>query len=411
MKEDINKSFKHKLSASSSSEYDKMKDIPDDYSLYEISLTLPTFSLDINKSFDDRMLSMGFNNFFVKGIIRKKGQLFKLSIDDISVKQYQLKKNKIYETILATVEQKDDRNKNIENKEENKGGAFDIEFENNPKLEKSNFRFKYRNTKRFIITVNLYSIQYIMKKVLDSLSTTISKFGSERYIGSGEIQTLIKSGFESDYISGGFQHFNIDLDIEMKTPIILYPQDILDPSNKKCLLINCGDFEIKSDLPQRQILGKNYENSNDRNELFDKYRMKIENFSMSTLNNFKGDYNNLVNIKGLKLVEDITVNFQIEQNFEPKNKNFEKTKILLDLGELKFKLRDDQIIFFIDLLAKMQQMNKKVSIEVEKKTSLYELEEEKQNKEDLEKEKKEIEEKKERKKKEKEKKLKEKEKK
>ena len=407
-KKEIEELKEKKKKLTSSSEIDKMKDIPDNFSLYEISLILPTFSLDINKSFDKKMLSMGFNNFSVKGIIRKKGQLFKLSIDDISAKQYQLKNNKIYESILATVEQKDEQPKNIENKEENKqGGAFDIEFENNPNLEKSNFRFKYRNSKRFIITINLYSIQYIMKKVMDSLAITISKFGSERYIGSGEIQSLIKSGFESNYISGGFQHFNIDLDIEMKTPIILYPQDILDPSNKKCLLINCGDFEIKSDLPPRQILEKNYEISNDRNELFDKYRMKIENFSMSTLDNFEGDYNNLINIKGLKLVENITVNFQFEQNFEPKNKNFEKTKILLDLAEFKFKLRDTQIIFFIDLLAKMQLLNKQVLIEVEKKTTLYEIEEDKQNKEDLAKEEKEKEEKKEEMKKENEKKLKE----
>ena len=72
-----------------------------------------------------------------------------------------------------------------------------------------------------------------MNKVLSSLATTISKFGSERYIGSGDIQNLIKSCFDVNYYTGGFQHFNIDLDIVMKSPIILYPQDIMDEYNKK----------------------------------------------------------------------------------------------------------------------------------------------------------------------------------
>ena len=152
----------------------------------------------------------------------------------------------MYDTLIATIDQKDDEKKKSG---QSRKGACYIEFENNPSFEKSNFRFLFRNKKRLIITVNLYSIQYIMNKVLESLAATISKFGSERYIGSGEIQNLIKSGFEANYITGGFQHFNIDLDIEMKSPYIIFPQNILDPYNKKCMFIRCGDFIMKSELP------------------------------------------------------------------------------------------------------------------------------------------------------------------
>ena len=390
MKENIDQGVKDRLSKSGqSNEVDTLKDIPDNFCLYRVILKLPLFSLDINKQNNEKMISIESNNFQVKGEIRKKGQFFSLLIDDIFVKQYQLKNNNMYETIMATIEQKDDKPK--KEGQVTKGACY-IEFENNPSFKNSNFRFKYRNTKRLIITVNLYSIQYIMNKVLDSLAATISKFGSERYIGSGEIQNLIKSGFETNYMAGGFQHFNIDLDIQMKSPIILYPQDILDPYNKKCLFIKFGDFEMKSELPPRQILEKNYDLSDNRKELFDIYTMKIENFSMFTLDEFKGDFNNLYNIKGLDLVENISVNFTLEQNFASKNKNFEKTKIVLNIGKCRFDLRDTQIIFFIELLAKMQQMNKKLSFDLEKKTTLFEIEEDKQNKEDLAKEEKEKEE-------------------
>ena len=392
LKENVDKGVQEilKRAPSQEQEIDKMKDIADDFCLYKVMLRLPSFSFDINKQKDERMLSIESNNFSVNAELRKKGQFFSLLIDDIAIKQYQLKNKNMYENLVATIEQKNDMKKG----QKTGGGAFYIEFENNPTFEKSNFKFKFRNSKRLIITVNLYSIQYIMNKVLDSLAATISKFGSERYIGSGEIQNLIKSGFETNYITGGFQHFNIDLNIEMKSPIILYPQDILDSSNRKFLCIKFGDFEMKSILPPRQILGKNYEESTDRNELFDIYTMKIENFTMFTVDDFNGDFTDLVNLTGLDLVENITVNFRLEQNFESKNKNFENTKIELNLGKFKFNLRDTQIIFFIKLLEKMQIMNKQLQLEMEKKTTEFEIEEDKQNKEDLAKEEKEKEEKK-----------------
>jgi len=60
-------------------------------------------------------------------------------------------------------------------------------------------------------------------------------------------------------------------------------------------------------------------------------------------------------------------------------------KIYLKIGKCKFNLRDTQVIFFIELLEKMQKTNKVLSFDLEAKT-LLETEEEKQNKEDAEKE-------------------------
>ena len=211
-----------------------MDELDDSFCVYKANFILPELNFDINRQGNEKMLSMVFNNFKVIGEIRKKGQFFSLSIGDIFMKQYQLK-DTVYSTLIASVEENNINNNLNE-------GAFYIEYENNPSYEKSNFRFKFRNSKRLIITVNLYSIQYIINKVLDSLATTISKFGSERYIAAGDIQKLIKSGFETNYISGGYQHFNINLDIEMKSPIIIYPQDILDKYNNKCLFCQFTKF-------------------------------------------------------------------------------------------------------------------------------------------------------------------------
>jgi hypothetical protein len=237
----------------SSSILDELDDI---FCVYKANFILPELNFDINRQGNEKMASMTFKSFKIVGEIRKKGQFFSLSIGDINMRQYQLK-NTVYTTLIASIEDNNNINNNNVNESSNEG-AFSIEYENNPSYEKSNFRFKFRNSKRLIITINLYSIQYITNKVLDSLATTISKFGSERYIAKGDIQKLIKSGFETNYISGGYQHFNIDLDIEMKSPIIIYPQDILDKNNNKCLLIRCGDFYMKSILPPRQDLKIDY---------------------------------------------------------------------------------------------------------------------------------------------------------
>ena len=367
-------------------------ELDDSFCLYKANFVLPELNFDINRQGNEKMSSMIFKSFKIAAEIRKQGQFFSLSIGDIFMKQYQLK-NTVYSTLIASVEDKKNNINEISNE-----GAFYIEYENNPAYEKSNFRFKFRNSKRLIITVNLYSIKYIMNKVLDSLATTISKFGSERYIGAGDIQNLIKSGFETNYISGGFQHFNIDLDIEMKSPIIIYPQDILDKNNNNCLFIRCGDLSMKSILPPRQDLKTDYTKIKESNKLFDIYVANLQKFSMATLNNFDGDLSQLINIKGLNLVDDIQVEFRFEQLFENNNINFEKIKVVVNIGKCKFNLRDIQLIFFIDLLKNMSKSNKQLEFDLENKTIL-EIKEDKQNKEDELKEKKEKEKKEEERKK------------
>ena len=106
------------------------------------------------------------------------------------------------------------------------------------------------------------------------------------------------------------------------------------------------------------------------------------------MDNFNGDLSELAHIKGNNILDNIVVGFTFEKLFEEKNTFFEKMKIFLTLGKCRFNLRDTQMVFFIELLEKMQKINKKVELDLMTKTKL-EIEEEKQVKEDEEKEKKE----------------------
>ena len=57
----------------------------------------------------------------------------------------------------------------------------------------------------------------------------------EKYNCSGEIYKFIKDGFKYDSLQTNYQHLNADLDVTIKSPIILFPIDILDNNNKKCI--------------------------------------------------------------------------------------------------------------------------------------------------------------------------------
>jgi hypothetical protein len=160
--------------------------------------------------------------------------------------------------IVETIEQKNDGINKNENKEKSHGGAMSLTFINDPTFEKSDYKLIFRNKKRLIITCNLYSLQYLSNKILTVLSTTININEAKNY-ATGEISNYIQQGYLTDYVSGAFQHFNIELDVIIKSPIIIFPQNIIDNNNSSCMLIRFGTLHIQSKLPPRQILNRLYQ--------------------------------------------------------------------------------------------------------------------------------------------------------
>ena len=129
IEENIDEDIKMRLKAENkniSDEIDLLTDLPDDFILYKIKLSLPEFDFNINSQGLDKMITMAFKQFNITGDMKKKGQYLSLFIGDISVLQYQLK-NTPYKTLVSTIEQKNDQNEKDE-KEENKKGALYIGF-------------------------------------------------------------------------------------------------------------------------------------------------------------------------------------------------------------------------------------------------------------------------------------------
>ena len=203
----------------------------------------------------------------------------------------------------------------------------------------------------------------------------------EKFNVSGEIYNFIKDGFKSDTSEFNFQHFNADLDVTIKSPIVLFPIDILDNSNKKCILIRCGDFQIFSMLPPRQDPKVNYAEVKERHKLIDKYFLRAQQLCVTTLDNFDGDMSRLLDCKGLNLIEDVSLVVNADIMFEPKNTFFERFKIEISVGKCKVNVRDIQLPFFMEMFEKSGKLIQLATYKLEKKT-YFEKKEIKINKEE-----------------------------
>ena len=285
--------------------------------------------------------------------------------------------------IMTTVRQKNEQFNEEEIKEKEEMNACDIEFNNNPEFKKSNFKIKFRNQKRIIIILNIYSLQYISKKFADYMTFFMDKNFDfpEKYNCSGEIYQLIKDGFKYDSMATSFQHFNADLDVTIKSPILLFPIDILDNLNKKCILIRCGDFHMISILPPREDKTINYAEVKERDKLIDTYILKSEKLYITTLDNYDGDLSTLLDVQGLNLVEDVSFDLYADIMFAKNNIFFEKFKVGMNVGKCRVNIKDIQLPFFMELFEKSGKLIKLAIYNLENKT-YFEKKEIKFNKEE-----------------------------
>ena len=356
-----------------------LPDASGNFSLVTINLEIPAIQFEIKRDREEKLFTMYLEKFLLFGDLKNRDQNIQLTINDMSLTQYQLPESK-YTMIMTTVEQK---NENFNEEERKKINACSIEFKNNPEFEKSNFKIKFRNQKRIILIANIYSLQYIAKKIGDYTTFFMDKNFDfpEKFNCSGEIYKLIRDGFKYDSLKISFQHFNADLDVNIKSPIILFPLDIMDNSNKKCILIRCGDFHMSSILPPREDKNINYAEVKEREKVIDTYILKSDKLCVTTLDNFDGDLSLLLNVQGLNLIEDVSFGLFADIMFAQKNEYFEKFNIVMNVGKCRANLRDIQIPFFMELIEKNGKMMKLVVYNLEKKNN-FEKKEIKFNKEE-----------------------------
>ena len=368
----IDKQIEEILKKNQSTEIDYYKDLLDSFILYQIDFTMVKCVMNILENKTKSMIEISFDKLHIKGDMKKKGQFFSLFIDDIKIFQNNLP-HSAYTTLMETVPDIDFDSSSeniIQSDTEQDNCAMYIEFENNPALEKSNYRFKFRNTKQLVITLNLYSIQYLSKKILEGLKSGINLHDLQKY-AVGEVNKYISAGFVDNMLSGNYQHFNIDLDINIKSPIMLMPQNVCDESNKNCILIRFGDLTMKSILPPRQDFVKyNYLTEQNKNIMYDIYVLEGKNFYLLTMEEFSGNVKEINSAKKMHLIKDVTLKFTMENLIEAKNPHFDNLNMNLSIDNVRFSLRDSQIVFLINFLDGFSRVGVQLSEALDKVKSI-----------------------------------------
>ena len=310
------------------------------------------------------IFEINFIRFKSECVIKTASQFIKVTLNDIKLNQF-LTENKNYETILYS--------ENINTEQDNKEiSLILIEFEHNIKLPISPFSLRLHFDKQIFIIIDYYYLYYLYNLFLKHISTL--DFNNLSSLVNDKITSIVKIGYNKLMKEKSIQEekeennklFNINIDISLTAPILLFPLNFRDKNNKQMLYISLGILEIKSKLA---------DTSNEK-EIYDKYMVKLSNFIMKTID----IYNSKEIIKdniGEKIFYKTSFNIEVNnyifqnQKKEHKNEEFSPLIININLNNIKLCLSEDQIIFFINYLDNFirtkNEFDKEHLIKMEKK--------------------------------------------
>lgn len=361
-------------------EIDMYKDMPQDYVQTSLNLVMNKCVLAIGELDCRKLIDLTFVEFETKVLVGLNFQNIFLYLQDFYVNQYKFKHpifNRIIESYADEGIIKEDNSLEInlrktvgvvgevENNFAKRKGALYIEFENNPANELSNYRLKLRNEKRLYITSNIYVLQYAMSKISDSLKSNIDIKEVSKY-AKGSVRKYIKDGYSDKIFSGEYQHSNIDVDLLLKAPVLIIPQNIHDVENTSCMLLSLGECQIKSSLPARMDPLVDYKKVTDINKLYDIYSISLQGFQLATMGDFTS-ISSIFNSKSrLDIIENVNIEIKIGNIIEPKNEFFENLRVGVKILNTQFFLRDIQIEYMIYFLDALNQINKLLKAELDK---------------------------------------------
>ena len=282
------------------------------------------------------LIKLVASNFDVEGMLFQSRLKFSISLNNAIITQEKTK-NKNYEKLFF-------------GDLDNRGKVLYLEFEKNPKFEKSDYKFIMRSEKKIHLLYDLHIFNYIMEKIMNILNTKINFEEIQEYAKQDSINEYIKSGYVDSFLEN-FQHFNIDLHIELSYPIILLPLDSFNPDNNKCLYLRLGKLEILSDLPPRQEKSINYKEIEEEKLMYDIYNIKLIGTKLSTLTDCT-PVNNCIDCEEYetKIVRDFNLTIVFKKLIEIKNPFFDDIVCELRISKVEMKLDEFQILFIIDYL-------------------------------------------------------------
>ena len=296
-------------------------------------------------SYDDILIKFLFSNFAITGDFSTNVIKLEISLDDTIV-SHGKSKNPNYQNLLfgeASILQ---------------GKVLKIIFEKNPTFQYSDYKLEMIFEKTMHILYDNHIFNYIINKIMSILNTTINFNEINMYAKDEFVNEYIHKGYADSFFKN-FQHFNIQLNINLLSPIILLPLDPFVPDNNKCILLRLGRLQIGSKLPPRQEKGIKYKEIQDEKLLYDKYLVNLIGTNLSTITDCTAvnkceDYRSFET----KIIRDFDMEVICKKLIEIKNPYFDDLVCELKISKVEMKIDEFQILFLIDYLGNFMKDDK-----------------------------------------------------
>ena len=370
-------------------EKDELDNLPDDFTFYIAKIEIKKFSFKI---FNDIQENINYNNNNKKEIEKYK-KLLDFYLEDtiisyeakkyntrysISIKNFILSqnivKNKEYDKILIAKSNKEEEH-------------IFIEYQTN-KDDSGNFINKiiFKVGMQVYLFANLYIIQYINKNILSCLYSFISFIEIPGY-ADDNINKYLQLGYIINEYNKEYKKLKqaensvskFEYDINIKNPIMIIPQDILNSNNKKCIFISTEEIILRSDLIKENIGQKNtrltqennnisdtnsnYESclseSNIIDNIYDKHFLNINkiqiylSYNCVKEENYEANENIFVHYFNLSVLYKTLINL----NDKDKAYSYNNSSLMIDIKDLYFSINEFQILFLLTYLKEMKYQN------------------------------------------------------
>lgn len=382
---------------------DYLKNMPEDWIKMKLEFNLSKLNFYLNENSIRKLILIVVTNFKIDNLMGKSFLNASLSLEDFYVQQFKTD-NKLFDKIMqsyndpyfkeklnksATI--KDDEffnenlidannnNKELSNKTNNKAlmiskskeKALFIDFKMNPKFAKTNYKLFIRNDKRLLIFGNLYSLSYIGDRIASSMKGEIDFSEMQRLAGE-EAAKYMNEGktYANKLVQSEYVHVNADVDLLLKGPIIVLPQDVLNLSNKKAFLLSMGIFKMKSYLAEKKNIDDDYTKLRDFNKLYDKYSMHLEDFELSSVWDYEDENSIKKTTTKLNLIKNVVIELNMANIIEPKNLYYENFIVEFKIHNIGLTISDKHLKFIVEYLSCFSNSNKKLEKELNKLRSI-----------------------------------------
>ena len=320
--------------------------LPFELAIEDIFISIDKLAFIINENQSKQLFELSFEGIDSEYQKRRKGMKLSFRLSSITLTQFDVI-NPSYPHLIFTKQ----------NSLKKKSYLISLIYEKNPTFPKSDYSLQIESENRLYIVFNTSSISDIHDLMKDFAESSDNIYKDIRKIIRKKIETFIKSGSLDNILMNNtsinnHERFNIELKLNLISPVILLPIDIDDENNKKCIIINPGQIDIKNTLTPRKQNSINYINLKDSHLLYETYTVQVKSLSIETSETFS--VQNEKN-KFEYIIEDYSAKVIIDSLIETNNPDFDNFTFKFELGQLKFAVSDTQLDMIFHYLGRTRK--------------------------------------------------------